>query len=245
VLPLFERKLASSAERDSAVSAFESAEAAVAVAEAALHTAELNLSYTEVRAPIAGLTSREVRSEGSLVNASDDSALLTHIVQTDPLYVEFAVPGADAELVREASSRESEPRAFVQIVDSSGKQIGGDAGIEFIAPRMDERTGTVGVRAVLANPDGALLPGGIVHARIAGIAVRDALVVPKRALMHGAEGPFVWIVGEGGKVAPRPVQLGESSGNDIAVTSGLSPGEQVVVDGILKVQPGAVVNASP
>jgi membrane fusion protein (multidrug efflux system) len=245
VLPLVERKLASTAERDAAVAAFESAQAAVAVAEAALQTAELNLSYTEVRAPIAGLTSREVRSEGSLVNAADDSALLTHIVQTDPLYIDFAISGGDAELLREASADGAGGDPYVRIVDTGGKEIAGKAPIEFVAPRMDERTGTVDVRAVLENPNDALLPGRIVHVRIEGIAVHDALVVPKRALMHGAEGEFVWVVGEGGKVEARPVRLGLSSANDVAVTSGLAAGDRVVVDGILKVQPGAVVNATP
>ncbi|HEU4617483.1 MAG TPA: efflux RND transporter periplasmic adaptor subunit [Gammaproteobacteria bacterium] len=245
VLPLFERKLASAAERDAAVAAYESAEAAVRVAEAALQTAELNLSYTEVRAPIGGLTSREVRSEGSLVNAADDSALLTHIVQTDPLYVEFAIPGGDAELLREEEQAGSGAAPFVRVVDASGKPIGDEAKIEFVSPRIDDQTGTVDVRAVLSNPDGALLPGRIVRARIEGIAVHDALVVPKRALMHGAEGPFVWTVGEDGKAAPRPVQPGASSGNYVALASGVSPGERIVVDGILKVQPGGAVAASP
>jgi membrane fusion protein (multidrug efflux system) len=244
VLPLFERKLASTAQRDAAVAAFESAEAAMAVAQAALKTAELNLSYTEVRAPIAGLTSREVRSEGSLVNATDDSALLTHIVQTNPLYIEFAISGGDAELLREASADETAGDPFVRIVDTGGKQIADRAPIEFVAPRMDEQTGTVDARAVLDNPNGELLPGRIVHVRIEGIAVHDTLVVPKRALMHGAEGEFVWIVGPGAKVEARPVRLGLSSANDVAISSGLSAGDRVIVEGILKVQPGAAVDAA-
>src|SRR5262245_6021835 len=102
ILPLYERNLASLRDRDNALAAFESSEAAVAAAQAALRTAELNLSYTDVRAPIAGLTSREVRSEGSLVTAGTESSLLTYIVQTDRLFVDFAVPDGEAELVRAA-----------------------------------------------------------------------------------------------------------------------------------------------
>jgi membrane fusion protein (multidrug efflux system) len=74
--------------------------------------------------------------------------------------------------------------------------------------------------------------------------VHDTLVVPKRALMHGAEGEFVWIVGQGGKVEARPVRLGLSSANDVAISSGLSAGDRVIVEGILKVQPGAAVDAA-
>ena len=105
IVPLYEQKLASLRDRDNALAAFESAEAAVAAARAALRTAELELSYTDVRAPIAGLTSREVRSEGSLVTAGAESSLLTYIVQADRLYVDLAVADTDADLVR-ARARE-------------------------------------------------------------------------------------------------------------------------------------------
>jgi multidrug efflux pump subunit AcrA (membrane-fusion protein) len=76
------------------------------------------------------------------------------------------------------------------------------------------------------------------------VSVSSSLVVPKRALMHGAQGPFVWVLGAGEQVAPRVVELGPSSGNDVAVASGLASGDRVVVDGILKVQPGAVVRTT-
>lgn len=245
VLPLYDKRLASHSERDAAVAAYESAAAAVAVAEAALRKAELDLSYTQVRAPIAGLTSREARSEGSLVTAGDDSALLTYIVQSDSLYVEFGVSGADAERLHEALEDASDGDPVVRVVDAAGRQTGGVAKIEFIAPRMDPATGTVDVRAVLDNRDGALLPGRIVRARLEGIVLRRALVVPKRALVHGAEGPFLWLIGAGEKVAPRPVEVGISAGNEVTIARGLAAGERVVVDGILKVQPGAVVHATP
>jgi membrane fusion protein (multidrug efflux system) len=231
-------------DRDTAVAAFESAEAAVAAVDAALKTAELSLSYTDVRAPISGLTSREARSEGSLVTAGDDSALLTHIVQADRLYVELALPEGDAELVRAASSAHS-GSAVVRVVDTRGAQIGPDAAIEFIAPRVDDATGTIAVRAILDNTGGVLRPGRVVRARIDGVNVASSLVIPKRAVMHGAQGSFVWIVGAGEQVGARPVELGPSAGNDVVVAKGLTAGDRVVVDGILKVQPGAAVSATP
>ena len=243
ILPLYDQKLASLRDRDNAIAAFETSQAAVAATEAALRSAELNLSYTDVRAPIAGLTSREVRSEGSLVTAGDDSSLLAYLVQADRLYVDVALPEGDAELVRAAHAADASA-VKVRVIDARGAQIGPPATIAYISPRVDETTGTVSVRALLDNAGGALLPGRVVRARLDGVSVSSSLVVPKRALMHGAQGPFVWVLGAGEQVAPRVVELGPSSGNDVAVASGLASGDRVVVDGILKVQPGAVVRTT-
>jgi membrane fusion protein (multidrug efflux system) len=243
IVPLYDQKLASLRDRDTAIAAFEGAEANVAAAQAALRSAELSLSYTDVRAPIAGLTSREVRSEGSLVQAGTDSSLLAYIVQADRLYVDIALPEGDAELVRAA--HDAKPGSVkVNVIDVRGKQLGPQAEIEYIAPRVDDATGTVGLRAILDNASNALLPGRVVRARIDGVSVASSLVIPKRALMHGAQGPFVWIIGGGEKVEPRSVVLGAASGNDVVVASGLTAGDRVVVDGILKVQPGAAVRAT-
>jgi membrane fusion protein, multidrug efflux system len=243
ILPLYDQRLASLRDRDTSLAAFESAEAAVAATEAALRSAELALSYTDVRAPIDGMTSREVRSEGSLVTAGDDSSLLTYIVQADRLYVDFAVSDTDADLVARALA-DSGHSVAVQVVDTRGRAIGERAPIQFVSPRVDEATGTIAIRAVLDNPTG-VLPGRIVRARVEGVTVSDSFVIPKRAIMHGAQGSFVWVVGDDGQAAPTPVRLGALSGNDVAVIDGLSAGNRVVVDGILKVQPGVPVNAAP
>ncbi|HZF29442.1 MAG TPA: efflux RND transporter periplasmic adaptor subunit [Gammaproteobacteria bacterium] len=241
--PLYDQKLASLRDRDTSAAAFESAQAAVAAAEAALRSSQLNLSYTDVRAPIDGLTSREVRSEGSLVTAGADSSLLTYIVQADRLYIDIALPEGDAELVRAADDA-SPGAAAVRVVDARGAQVGPNARIEFIAPRVDDATGTVAVRAVLDNTGMVLRPGRVVRVHVDGVSVASSLVIPKRAILHGAQGMFVWVVGDGERVAARPVELGASSGNDVVVSTGLGAGERVVVDGILKVQPGAPVHAT-
>jgi membrane fusion protein (multidrug efflux system) len=243
IVPLYDQKLASLRDRDTALAAFESGEAAVAAARAQLTTAELELSYTEVRAPIAGLTSREVRSEGSLVTAGAESSLLTYIVQADRLYIDFAVADTDAELVHAALASGS-ASVGVHVTDVQGRPIGGVGTIEFVSPRIDDSTGTVAIRAVLDNP-GDIVPGRIVRARIEGVSVPDSLVIPKRAVMHGAQGAFVWLVDGAGQVAPAPIELGALAGNDVAVIAGLTAGARVVVDGILKVGPGAPVNAVP
>jgi membrane fusion protein (multidrug efflux system) len=244
ILPLYERNLASLRDRDMSLTAFESAEAGVAAGRAALRTAELNLSYTDVRAPISGMTSREVRSEGSLVTAGDDSSLLTYIVQAERLYVDVAVADTDAELIRGALESGHGSEVGVSITDALGRAIADMGKIEFVSPRVDDATGTIAIRAVLDNVSG-LVPGRIVRARIEGVSIPNSLVVPKRAVMHGAQGAYVWTVDGNGQVALAPVELGALAGNEVAVTAGLTPGARVVVDGVLKVIPGVPVNPVP
>jgi membrane fusion protein (multidrug efflux system) len=244
IVPLYEQKLASLRERDTALAAFESAEAAIAAARAALRTAELELSYTDVRAPISGLTSREVRSEGSLVTAGAESSLLTYIVQADRLYVDLAVTDSDAELIQAALANDDSGRVGVHVTDVQGRSLGAMGTIEFVSPRVDDATGTVAIRAVIDNPSG-IVPGRIVRAHIQGVSIPNALVIPKRAVMHGAQGAYVWTVDASDQPTPTPVELGALSGNEVAVTAGLAAGARVVVDGNLKVIPGVPVNAVP
>jgi membrane fusion protein, multidrug efflux system len=243
IVPLYEQKLISLRDRDTAIAADESAVALVAAAEAALKSAELDLSYTNVRAPISGLTSREARSEGSLVTAGGESSLLTYIVQADQLYVQFAVPQAEAASLTTANKGEGQ--VTVDVLDTAGEVLAEGARVEFISPAVGNQTGTVEVRAVLTNTNRELLPGQVVRARVKGVNLANTLVIPKRAVMHGVQGSFVWLIGAGDKVEFRPVQLGVTAGNSVAVATGLQAGERIVVDGILKVQPGAVVKGVP
>jgi membrane fusion protein, multidrug efflux system len=245
ILQIYDQKLASMHDRDTALAAFEGAEASVAGAQAALRKAELDLSYTEVRAPISGLTSREARSEGSLVTAGSDSSLLTRIVQTDQLYVDFSVPDSEADGLRAALAGPEAKSVYVRIADIGGRTLGTNAKIEFIAPSVGDDTGTVDIRAVIDNTKGSLTPGQVVRAIVQGVTLDGTLVIPKRAVMHGVQGSYVWVVGTDQKAALRPVTLGTIAGNNVAVTKGLAAGDRVVVDGILKVQPGAVVKATP
>jgi membrane fusion protein (multidrug efflux system) len=239
IVSLLEKNLVSQRQLDEAVSAFEVAEANTAAAQARLRTAQLDLSYTEVRAPIGGLTSREVRSEGSLVTAGDESSLLTRIVQTDPIYVEFTLPEAEAAQVRARLGQGSAP--VVRLELQGGAKHPQPAELTFVDNAVEATSGTVRARAVMPNPDGKLVPGQFVRAQLEGVVISDAVAVPRRAVMSSAQGSFVWLVGEGDAVELRPVRLAGMVGERAVVAEGLAGGERVIVEGVLKVQPGVKV----
>jgi membrane fusion protein, multidrug efflux system len=244
VLPLFAQNAVSQSRRDEAVSAFEVAQANVVAAESNLRMAELDLGYTDVRAPIGGLTSREVLSEGSLVSTDQDSSLLTKIVQVDPLYIEFAVPEAEAALIRRSLAPASKAAApNVKLLLEDGSEYADSAKVTFVDNAVDINSGTVRVRAVLRNPEGQLFPGQFIRARVEGVTLTNVVSIPRKAVMSNAQGPFVWIVGAEEKVEMRPVEIGRTMGNNILVTNGLAAGDRFVVDGVLKVQPGVQVSA--
>ena len=239
IVALLEKNLVSQRQLDEAVSAYEVAEANTAAAQARLRSAQLDLSYTEARAPIAGLTSREVRSEGSLVLAGDESSLLTRIVQTDPMYVEFTLPETEAALVRARLASGATPTVRVESQDGAPHPQA--AKLTFVDNAVEPSSGTVQARAVMPNADGSLVPGQFLRARLEGVSIADAVTVPRRAVMSSAQGSFVWVVGEGDVVELRPVRLASMVGERAVVADGLAGGERVVLEGVLKVRPGVKV----
>lgn len=246
VLPLFEKNAVSQSRRDEAVSTFDVAQANLLAAESQLRMAQLDLEYTDVRAPISGLTSREVLSEGSLVSTDQQSSLLTKIVQVDPLYIEFTVPEAEAAMIRSglAPANSSAPPPAVKLVLEDGSEYPQPAQVTFVDNAVDVNSGTVRVRAVLPNKDAQLIPGQFLRAKVEGVMLSNAVSVPRKAVMSGPQGSFVWLVGADSKAQMRPVQVGRSMGNNVIVTEGLQPGERYIVEGVMKVmQPGIQVSA--
>ena len=239
ILPLFEKQAVSQRQRDEAVSGFEVAEANLAAAEARARSATLDLSYTEVRAPIGGLTSREARSEGSLVTAGSDSSLLTRIVQTDPLYVEFTVPEDEAALLRERMAAGVELNSTLLLDDPGQQTMTGK--VMFVDNAVETASGTVRARVVVPNADAKLVPGQFVRVRVEGLALNDVVTVPRRAIMSSAQGSFTWVVGNGEVAEMRPVRILRTVGDISVIAEGLKGGERVISEGVLKVRPGATV----
>jgi membrane fusion protein (multidrug efflux system) len=239
ILPLFEKQAVSQRQRDEAVSGFEVAEANLAAAAARARSAELDLSYTEVRAPIGGLTSREARSEGSLVTAGSDSSLLTRIVQTDPIYAEFTVPEDEAVLMRTRLAGGAELSATLLVEGAQQRTFGGK--LTFIDNAVETTSGTVRARVVVPNPEGALVPGQFVRVSVEGLALDGVVSVPRRAIMSSAQGTFAWVVGDKNVTEMRPVRIARTVGDVSVIAEGLEGGERVISEGVLKVRPGATV----
>lgn len=246
--PLFEAKAVSRKEFDDAASARQIALAEVQSARARLQEARLDMSYTRVESPIPGIASRSLKSEGSLVSGPD--VLLTTVTQVNPMYVIFGMPETEQLRLREdvAAGRLKMPedgRFDVRLTLSDGSQYTRTGKMDFADVRISATTGTSEARAALPNVDGSLRPGQFVRVRLTGAMRPDAISVPQRSVLEGPQGKFVYVVNDQNKAEPRPVQVGDWSGNDWVVSGGLQAGERVIVDGVMKVMPGALVSITP
>jgi membrane fusion protein (multidrug efflux system) len=213
------------------------AAAARDIAAAKVRSAELDLSYCEVRAPIAGITGRLVRSEGSLVSPGADS-LLTTVVQREPIWVRFGVSEQDFQRLF-AGDAVAAGQAGVEVLDAAGQALPLTGKVNFVAAQVESRLGTIPMRAEFANPGQRLLPGQFVRVRLTGRPLPAAVTVPASCLLQSAQGRFVYVLGPGDVAQVRPVQLAFVSGARAILTGGLNPGDRVVLDNLVKVRPGA------
>lgn len=246
--PLLAKRAASQKDFDQAVSDAEEARATLLSAEARVARAKLDLAYTRVEAPISGFTSRAQHSEGSLVGPGADS-LLTRISQVQPIWVRFSAADKTILDLRRAveTGRIAAPpteQLEVELVLADGRVHAERGRVNFSDSLIDVETGAVDLRAELPNADGTLLPGQFVRVRLLGISRPNAILVPQRSVQQGQDGKFVFVVDAAGKAEARPVEVGEWSGSDWVIESGLAAGDRVIVDGAVKVQPGAQVNVA-
>jgi len=250
--PLAERKAVGQKEADDAVSNAELAAAALKAAEAKLAEVKLSLGYTNVVAPITGLSSRAPKSEGSLVTAND--TLLTTISQVDPMWIPFSIAENQQLALNKAVSegRLTLPKdnAFdVQVRLADGSILDRKGRINFADTRINPSTGTFEMRAEVANADRALKPGQFVRVKLLGATRNNALAVPQVAVLDGTQGKYVYVVDkdkDGNPIAAvRLVTLGdwvtENNTNLWVVETGLKPGDQVIVDGVAKLRPNAPI----
>jgi membrane fusion protein (multidrug efflux system) len=234
-------------ELDDAVSAEQIAEAEVNSVRARLNEARLNLEYSRVESPITGVTSRSVVSEGSLV--SGPNVLLTTVTQVDPMYVNFGIPDRDRLAIRRdvEAGRLKLPadwrfKATIKLADGSIYERSGVVG--FTDVRVNVQTGTSEARAELPNPGGVLRAGEFVRIVLEGAVRPAAVVLPQRAVLEGPQGKFAYIVNAESKAEPRPLQVGDWNGNGWVINAGLKPGDRVIVDGVMKIGPGAPVKVA-
>lgn len=222
----------------------ESAKADVLQAQALLDQAEINLGYTEIRSPIDGKIGIAYFTVGNLVGPT--SGRLATIVSQDPIYVIFQASERDILNYkrRVAESADKYPHVTVHIRLPNGTDYPHAGLTNLLDVQVDPNTDTVAVRAQVPNPDGLLIPDGIVGVTVDRGPPRSALLVPQAAVQLDQAGHYVLVVDDAKKVELRRVTTSIEQGRDVVVTEGLKEGELVIVEGIQKVHPGQVVEAS-
>ncbi|MCA1491066.1 efflux RND transporter periplasmic adaptor subunit [Sinorhizobium alkalisoli] len=231
---------------DQRLSAYDEAQANVRSAKAALRSAQLDLQYTEVRAPITGRVGALEVTAGNLVAAGTASPVLTTIVSIDPIYASFNVnEEVAAATLAKLSGTDAIERIPVQIGTAADEGTPIEGHIQLIDNEVDAATGTIRLRAALANADGRLIPGQFVRIRIGDPEPGEKLVISDRAIGSDQDKKFVLVVGPDNTVEYRQVTLGPTADGLRIVENGLAPGETIVVNGLQRVRPGVIVAPQP
>ena len=249
--PLAAEKAISQKEFDDAKSLLDTSQASLKQARAQVNEARLNMGYTKVLAPISGITGIAAKSNGSLVTPTD--SLLTTLVQTDPIYVNFSVSEADyLKLSKDVGSgRITLPgkraangsMAFdVKLKMADGSIFPTTGKLNFASEKINPANGGFDARAQIPNPGDVLRPGQFVRVMLGGASRANTIAVPQRAVIDSPMGKIVFTVTKDNKLAPRPVELDGWANGEWIVTKGLQGGERVLVDGFIKAHdPGMTV----
>ncbi len=247
----------SQSDLDKAQSDVLKAEASFLEAQANLEQAKLNLSYTEIRSPIAGRIGLVTVNEGNLV--SPETGPLATLVQMDPRYVLFTV--SSAEVLTEFQNQLKKGRATTftpKLLLPNGTFYPFKGTEDFVSHIVDEKTGTITIRAIFSNPSKnvlpgkadiphtirLLMPGQFVKVIVQRDEIRSEKVIPQIAIQEDQQGKFVLVVDAENRVHKRPIKVGEKHGVKWIVKSGLEVGEWVISEGLQKVRPGITVDTS-
>ena len=220
------------------------ADAQLKAAQANLRLAQINLGYTEVRAPISGRIGRREVTTGNLVAAGPEGPVLTTLVSVDPIYLSF---DADEQAVVRALDTFSQRDQLANVpVRVTGQGFQATEGrLQLLDNQIDPQSGTVRMRALLANPDGLLVPGQFARLQMGQAQAREAILVEERSIGTDQDRRYVLILDDQNKVSYRQISLGARVDAQRIVTSGLAEGDRIIVDGMQRVRPGALVTPQP
>jgi multidrug efflux system membrane fusion protein len=243
---LLQTRVIAQREFDQTDSANQTSAAELLAAEADLKTAEVDVDHAYVKAPISGRVSRAELTVGNLVQSGSGAPLLTSIVSEDGIYADFEVDEQTyLATIRNAAvgnAQESQIPVELRMPGEAGSAYRGF--IQNFDNKLDANSGTIRARAKFDNADRTLVPGMFVSVRLASSRERDLLVVPDRAIGFDQSKKFLFVVSPGSKVEYRDVELGHAFGGQRVVLKGLQAGERVIVDGLQRVRPDAVVQAT-
>ncbi len=248
VKPLLAEQAVSQKDVDDAVAGDLTANALLQGAKAELTKAQFDLDNTLITAPIDGLSERSRYYEGRLVSAQTD--LLTVVHRVDPMYVVVSVP--ETFILKRRRDTESKKithpgvyklRGRLTLMDDSVYPYEGV--LDLLEPGLRTETGSRQTRITFPNPKRTLLPGQFVKVRFTGDTNTDAILIPQRAVLQGPQGPFVYVVGQDEKIDIRDVVASDWKGDQWLIDGGLNTGDRVVVNGLMKIGPGAPVKAVP
>ena len=245
VQPLVALNALAQKDLDDATGQKQAAAAAVDMAKASVEQAELNLGYTTIKSPVDGISSYSRVNVGSYIDAKN--SLLTYVSPLDPMYVNFSISENDMLKLRtdQAAGRVKLPEHYdVEVILADGTTFDQRGRITFTDADFNQETGTFLIRATLPNPKSVLRPGQFVRARVLGAVRPNAILVPQAAVLQGAQGHFVVIVGQDNKAQIRPVQVGPWHGDEWFIDGGLETGDTVVVDGVGRLSPGTLVKVT-
>ncbi len=228
--------------RDQALAADQQAAGAVLQAEANLQTAQINLGYTEITSPISGKIGRTSVTKGNVV--SPQTGTLTTIVSQDPMYVTFPVSQRDFLRAQQTGERPDLKSFKVKLRYSDGVFYDQIGEVNFIDVAVDRSTDIVTARATVANPRGGLIDGQLMTVVVELANSQQKVVIPQSALLADQGGVYVFVV-EHGKAVVKRVKTGVPSGTGVIIDAGLTGGEQVIVEGLQSVRPGAPIRANP
>lgn len=237
---LAEKDYVTKSQADQTLAAAAAAAASVKSDSAAVDNARLNLNYTTIRAPISGRTGRLLVRRGNLVKAGGDPLVV--INQLRPILVRFPIVQHDFPSVQRRFQAGTVP---VRVVTADSSRVGEIGVLAFLDNAVDSLTGTVIAKARFQNQANSLWPGEYVRVSAQLDVQNDAVAIPTRALLAGQDGNYVFVVGNGKTAEVRPVAVGRAVGELTTIAKGLTPGEQVVVDGQSRLTPNAKVDIKP
>lgn len=234
---LAQRGIVSEQQRDQLVAAAKALVATIAADQAAINIAQLNLEYSQIRSPVNGKTGPVLIQPGNLVQANSSAPMVT-IAEIQPVRISFTLPQSDLGLIL-ARQRENGLVAIADVKDKNDNPI--SAPVYFVSNTISNQSGTVELRARFDNRDLSFLPGQLVNITVVLDKIRNAVVVPHDAVNDGPNGTYVYVV-ENSKARQQPVKVLFDDSANVAIDGAVKPGDKVITDGQLRVNPGDPVN---